>query len=86
MSTGLKDAIDAAFERRQDVKPGQDEALPRLLEQALMLLDRVRRALPRNVDGSWIVNDWLKKAILLSFRLNENRLMGGAEPGLGGIR
>ena len=81
MSAGLKDAIDAAFEQRQGVKPGQGGDIAEAVEQALMLLDSGQARVAQKVDGSWIVNDWLKKAILLSFRLNENRLMGGSEPG-----
>lgn len=86
MSAGLKDAIDAAFEQRQGVKPGQGGDIAEAVEQALMLLDSGQARVAQKVDGSWIVNDWLKKAILLSFRLNENRLMGGSEPGPWWIR
>ncbi len=81
MSTGLKDAINAAFEQRQGIKPGQDEGISKAVGQALMLLDSGEARVAEKSGGSWIVNDWLKKAILLSFRLNENQLMGGPEPG-----
>ncbi len=81
MSTGLQDAINAAFEQRQGIKPGQGGDIAKAVEQALMLLDSGQARVAQKLDGSWIVNDWLKKAILLSFRLNENRLMGGSEPG-----
>ena len=47
MTAGLKDAIDAAFEQRQDIKPGQDGAMAEAVEQALMLWIAGRRALPR---------------------------------------
>jgi len=81
MSKGLKDAIDAAFEQRQDIKPGQNDGIAKAVGEALMLLDSGKARVAEKRDGAWIVNDWLKKAILLSFRLNENRLMGGPEPG-----
>lgn len=81
MSTGLKDAIEAAFERRQDIKPGQDGDVAEAVARALMLLDSGKARVAEKRDGAWIVNDWLKKAILLSFRLNDNRSMGGREPG-----
>jgi 2,3,4,5-tetrahydropyridine-2-carboxylate N-succinyltransferase len=77
----LKDAIDAAFERRQDIKPGQAGGVADAVEQALSLLDSGRARVAEKKDGVWIVNDWLKKAILLSFRLNENQLMGQTVPG-----
>ena len=81
MTAMLKDAIDAAFERRQDIKPGQAGGVADAVEQALSLLDSGRARVAEKKDGVWIVNDWLKKAILLSFRLNENQLMGQTVPG-----
>ncbi len=81
MTAGLKDVIAAAFERRQEIEPGRDDAIATAVESALMLLDSGQARVAEKKDGSWIVNDWLKKAILLSFRLNENRLMGQAVPG-----
>jgi 2,3,4,5-tetrahydropyridine-2,6-dicarboxylate N-succinyltransferase len=81
MTASLKDAIEAAFEHRQDIKPGQNDAIAKAVESALMLLDSGEARVAAKKDGAWIVNDWLKKAILLSFRLNENRLMGESTPG-----
>jgi 2,3,4,5-tetrahydropyridine-2,6-dicarboxylate N-succinyltransferase len=81
MTARLKDAIDAAFERRQDIKPGQTGDVAEAVEQALALLDSGQMRVAEKKDGAWVVNDWLKKAILLSFRLNENQLMGGPVPG-----
>ncbi len=72
----LRTIIDAAFERRTSLSPRH---LPReldgALEECLTLLDRgeLRVAEPR--DGGWVVNEWLKKAVLLSFRVRENRLV-----------
>lgn len=81
MTTGLKDAIEAAFEHRQQIKPGHTDGIAKAVEQTLMLLDTGQARVAEKKDGAWIVNDWLKKAILLSFRLNENKLMGGPLPG-----
>jgi 2,3,4,5-tetrahydropyridine-2,6-dicarboxylate N-succinyltransferase len=81
MTASLKDAIDAAFEQRQDIKPGQQGDVAEAVEQALALLDSGQARVAEKKDGAWVVNDWLKKAILLSFRLNENRLMGDPVPG-----
>jgi 2,3,4,5-tetrahydropyridine-2-carboxylate N-succinyltransferase len=81
MTAGLKEAIDAAFERRQELKPGQDRAVAAAVESALKLLDSGTMRVAEKKDGAWVVNEWLKKAILLSFRLNENRTMGQPEPG-----
>jgi len=43
----------------------------------LMLLDSGERRVAEKVDGQWTVNQWLKKAVLLSFRLNDNVIMPG---------
>jgi 2,3,4,5-tetrahydropyridine-2-carboxylate N-succinyltransferase len=74
----LKPLIDAAFERRASLSARLLPAeLDGALDECLMLLDRgaLRVAEPR--DGGWVVNEWLKKAVLLSFRLRENRLVDG---------
>ena len=81
MTARLKDAIDAAFERRQDIKPGQTGDVSEAVERALSLLDSGQVRVAEKIDGAWAVNGWLKKAILLSFRLNENQLMGEPVPG-----
>ncbi|MBI4724468.1 MAG: 2,3,4,5-tetrahydropyridine-2,6-dicarboxylate N-succinyltransferase [Rhodomicrobium sp.] len=76
MTNGLKAAIDAAFEQRQNIMPGQDAGIASAVAAALALLDSGQARVAEKKDGSWIVNDWLKKAILLSFRLNGNRVIG----------
>ncbi|HXW74754.1 MAG TPA: 2,3,4,5-tetrahydropyridine-2,6-dicarboxylate N-succinyltransferase [Steroidobacteraceae bacterium] len=74
--TALAALIDRAYERRAELTThnvsGEIEAA---LEECLALLDsgRARVAEPR--DGRWVVNEWLKKAVLLSFRLRDNRLI-----------
>ena len=81
MTAGLKDVIDAAFEQRQDIKPGPKGSVAEAVEQALALLDSGQVRVAEKRGGVWAVNGWLKKAILLSFRLNETRLMGQSVPG-----
>ncbi len=81
MTGSLKDAIDAAFEQRQDITPGQKGAAADAVGQALALLDSGQARVAEKKGGGWAVNDWLKKAILLSFRLNETCVMGGQVPG-----
>jgi len=81
MTAGLREAIDAAFAHRHTIEPGQNGTIAGAVASALMLLDSGKARVSEKKDGAWIVNDWLKKAILLSFRLNENCLMGQAVPG-----
>jgi 2,3,4,5-tetrahydropyridine-2,6-dicarboxylate N-succinyltransferase len=74
----LTSIIDAAFERRASLSPRHTpRELDEALQECLTLLDRgeLRVAEPR--DGGWVVNEWLKKAVLLSFRVRENHLVDG---------
>jgi 2,3,4,5-tetrahydropyridine-2-carboxylate N-succinyltransferase len=81
MTTDLKDAIDAAFEERHAIKPGQKGTIAEAVEAALSLLDEGKARVAEKIDGAWVVHQWLKKAVLLSFRLNDNRLAGPETPG-----
>ncbi len=82
MSTGtadqLAETIDAAFERRDQIGPNTKGEVREAVEQALALLDRgAARVAERAPDGTWRVNQWLKKAVLLSFRLNDMTVIDG---------
>jgi 2,3,4,5-tetrahydropyridine-2-carboxylate N-succinyltransferase len=72
----LQALIEDAFENRADFSPASAPAEVRAaVEEALNLLDSGRRRVAEKIDGQWVVNQWLKKAVLLSFRLNDNRVM-----------
>lgn len=75
MSAQLAAAIEQAFEARDTISPASSEVRD-LVETALELLDsgQARVAEPDG-QGGWQVNQWLKKAVLLSFRLNDNAVM-----------
>jgi len=77
MTTGdvgtLKSIIDAAFERRAEITPKSVAPdLNAALEECLALLDSGRARVAEKIDGKWIVNEWLKKAVLLYFRAHDN--------------
>jgi 2,3,4,5-tetrahydropyridine-2-carboxylate N-succinyltransferase len=73
--SNLETAIEAAFEARDTVTPASSDVRT-IVEEALELLDsgKARVAEPDG-SGGWKVNQWLKKAVLLSFRLNDNEVM-----------
>jgi 2,3,4,5-tetrahydropyridine-2,6-dicarboxylate N-succinyltransferase len=72
----LARTIDDAFERRTEVNPSTKGPVRDAVEQALDLLDGgVVRVAERQADGAWQVNQWLKKAVLLSFRLSDNDII-----------
>ncbi|MGO4842865.1 2,3,4,5-tetrahydropyridine-2,6-dicarboxylate N-succinyltransferase, partial [Rhizobiaceae sp. 2RAB30] len=67
----LERTIDKAFEEREAVSTSTRGEVRDAVETALSLLDRGEaRVAERQADGQWHVNQWLKKAVLLSFRLN----------------
>jgi 2,3,4,5-tetrahydropyridine-2-carboxylate N-succinyltransferase len=78
----LAKTIDDAFEKRTDVTPMTKGPVREAVEQALDLLDSGKaRVAERGGNGRWSVNQWLKKAVLLSFRLSDNAPMAGAANG-----
>jgi 2,3,4,5-tetrahydropyridine-2-carboxylate N-succinyltransferase len=82
MSQQLATTIDAAFEDRNNVGPSTKGAVRDAVETALDMLDRGEaRVAQRGANGAWTVNQWLKKAVLLSFRLNDMAPMPGAPGG-----
>ena len=77
---GLEAAIDAAWERRQELTPATRGETAEAIDSALEGLDAGTFRVAEKVDGQWIVRQWLKKAVLLSFRLADNGLMGADAP------
>ncbi len=74
----LARTIDDAFETRDTIGPKTKGAVRKAVNDALELLDAGKaRVAERRADGSWQVNQWLKKAVLLSFRLNDMRVIPG---------
>jgi 2,3,4,5-tetrahydropyridine-2-carboxylate N-succinyltransferase len=71
--------IDAAFEERAQFAPGRaPAAVAAAVEEALGMLDSGAARVAEKTDGEWRVHQWLKKAVLLSFRLFDNRSIEAA--------
>ncbi len=82
----LRDLIERAFEDRASVNAKTHGDVRDAVEKALTLLDEGKVRVAEKVEGasgpeSWKVNQWLKKAVLLSFRLNDNVVVGGGPGG-----
>ena len=78
MSANLAKTIDEAFEKRDGITPKTRGPVRKAVEQALDLLDSGKmRVAEKQADGNWKVNQWLKKAVLLSFRLNDMSVIAG---------
>jgi 2,3,4,5-tetrahydropyridine-2,6-dicarboxylate N-succinyltransferase len=80
--SALETTINAAFDAIGSISTSTQGAVREAVDQALELLDKGEvRVAERGADGKWTVNQWLKKAVLLSFRLNDmGRIPGG--PGM----
>jgi 2,3,4,5-tetrahydropyridine-2-carboxylate N-succinyltransferase len=78
MTAKLEKIIDDAFEARDKIGPKTKGAVRKAVNDALGLLDDGKaRVAERQGDGIWRVNQWLKKAVLLSFRLNDMSVIPG---------
>jgi 2,3,4,5-tetrahydropyridine-2-carboxylate N-succinyltransferase len=74
----LQPVIDAAFERRAEFNAANAPAeVKDAVAKVLALLDAGRLRVAEKKDGDWITHQWLKKAVLLSFRLRDNEIMQG---------
>ena len=77
MTDSLITAIETAWDNRAEITPAHTD-VAQAVEQALALLDSgAARVAEPDGNGGWQVNQWLKKAVLLSFRLNDNAVMPG---------
>ena len=80
--TDLEAVIEAAWEDRANVSVSTHGEVRRAVDQALDMLDAGEaRVTSRGADGGWITHQWLKKAVLLSFRLNDNGVMRAGDRG-----
>lgn len=74
----LEQTIEAAFDDRDRISTETRGEVREAVEEALNLLDTGKaRVASRGGDGAWTVHQWLKKAVLLSFRLNPMRIVKG---------
>ena len=90
--TDIQQIIDEGFENRAEVTASTRGALREAVEHALAMLDAGEARVAEPVadgtpNGGWQVNQWLKKAVLLSFRLNDMDIITGGPAGRrGGTR
>jgi len=82
MHAQLASVIDAAWDKRADITPATKGETREAVETALGLLDEGQaRVAEPSADGQWRVNQWLKKAVLLSFRLSDMEIISGGPGG-----
>ena len=74
----VSDTIARGWERRAELGPGRvDAKLKDAIERCIADLDAGTLRVAEKRDGAWVVNQWAKQAVLLSFRINENRVIEG---------
>jgi 2,3,4,5-tetrahydropyridine-2-carboxylate N-succinyltransferase len=77
--SNIETIINDAFENRSEISPATVADEIRLaVEEAISLLDSGKARVAEKKGNEWIVNQWLKKAVLLSFRINDNRVIEGS--------
>ena len=81
MTDALETTIEALWEDRDSLSPATSGAARDAVNAALELLDSGTRRVAEKLDGQWTVNQWLKKAVLLSFRINDMETISGAPGG-----
>ena len=81
MTQQLADIIESAWEARDGISLTTGGEIRDAVNEALALLDAGKARVAEKTDGSWQVNQWLKKAVLLSFRLNDIEIIEGGPGG-----
>ena len=81
----LQTIIDAAWDDRANLGLETKGEIRDAVESALAMLDAGTARVAEPTDGGWQVNQWLKKAVLLSFRLNDNVVIDGGSAGAPGF-
>ena len=75
--SALEATINEAFDKRDTITADTTGPVRDAVDHALKLLDSGKARVAEKTDAGWVVNQWLKKAVLLSFRLNDMTLING---------
>ena len=74
---GLRQEVEAAWEQRDQLSPAGAGSVRHAVDAVLDALDRGELRVAEKVAGEWVTHQWIKKAVLLSFRLEDNRVAWG---------
>jgi 2,3,4,5-tetrahydropyridine-2-carboxylate N-succinyltransferase len=81
MTAALQRTIEQAWDQRESIGSETSGDVRGAVDQALAKLDSGQARIAEKADGTWVVNQWLKKAVLLSFRLNPMEAIAGGPGG-----
>ncbi|MDH5231709.1 MAG: 2,3,4,5-tetrahydropyridine-2,6-dicarboxylate N-succinyltransferase [Gammaproteobacteria bacterium] len=74
----LQNIINEAFEQRADITPKSVPSQTKeAIKECIAMLDAGKARVAEKQNGEWVVNEWLKKAVLLSFRIEDNVVIDG---------
>ncbi|MBL8699777.1 MAG: 2,3,4,5-tetrahydropyridine-2,6-dicarboxylate N-succinyltransferase [Alphaproteobacteria bacterium] len=73
----MQATVEAAWEKRDTISPATQGDVRGAVEEALRALDSGKTRVAEKHGSGWVVNQWLKKAVLLSFRLSDSSVQGG---------
>ena len=74
----LQSIIEEAFERRADITPRNvDAQLKETINTVIEYLDQGKLRVAEKINGQWVTHQWIKKAVLLSFRIEDNTFIKG---------
>lgn len=76
-----QETIETAWEERDQIDAGTTGSIRDAVDATIDQLDRGEVRIAEKVDGDWVVHQWVKKAVLLSFRLNDMELIDGGPGG-----
>src|SRR5471032_1546101 len=75
----LQTIIEQAWDQRAELSPGSAPAkIGAAVSEAIAALDAGKLRVAEKINGAWVVHQWLKKAVLISFRLEDNAALPGA--------
>ena len=73
----LQKIINQNFDQKGKINPKSDKKIIKAINETIELVDSGKIRVANKIDGSWVVNQWIKKAILLSFRVNKMEMSKG---------
>src|SRR3990167_4227757 len=80
MTNSLQITIDNAFSQRDQFSPSQIPAdIKTAIDEAIHLLDTGKRRVAEKINGQWVTNEWLKKAVLLFFKTHNNTVINAGD-------
>lgn len=84
----LQQQIESYWQNKNDITPESEPGLMENIEKALELMDQGKLRVAEKHNGSWIVNDWAKQAVLLSFKYKNSKLItaNGTKPAENGLK